>query len=724
MNSQPRTLAYAYLPPLRCSLCLCIWLLMVYPTIAQKGFEIDSLKHLLPRTKVYDQIRTLERIGTMLDLKGFQDSAKYYFDQAASYRFRCKGESCIMPLQDLAVSYDYLNLHDQADSIYAYCLTYEMPPDLFVKYYAKYIEMARLYRPHLNRDSLFAIAKAQLAAADDNGKYWYYFTLAGEYAAKGKQISAIQAFLIARSYLDEYTAESFQIDFRLGILYCDIQDYESSIQTIEKALKQPFFQKHSYAKLYCLYVLMEAYQSSREVEKLKKTCFEAIDIYKREELGVSIGYAYGSLGEAYLEEGKLDSAFYYINEGINISQARNEQSELSENYQSLSSYYVQTGNIELASTYIQASQKYQDPIFPELDRIKQRAEIEFELRQTDSAYVFMRKYALARDSLNQIKHNDYKSSVKLVHDNLILLQKKEVEVLRARNQQTQWLMLAGLGGTFILVLAFLLYKQRETNLLLYKSNTKVKEINQQLVDTNEELNTSNLKYREQNSYLENFASVAAHDLKAPVRVARSFAGVLHQTAKEKLSTEELQYLEYIHTNVLKFGEMIDDLLALSKLDQDLPPPQTVNLRSIVDELEMLFEAKLLTSQQIIVVPETIPLVVGHESLIRQLLQNIIANSIKYNQNEHPSEITLSYQIKDTWLEMAISDEAGGIPEYLLPKIFELFVSSDKYKGNGIGLATCKKIVQHYGGNIWVENKGGVGATFCFTLPLANLSDED
>jgi signal transduction histidine kinase len=157
------------------------------------------------------------------------------------------------------------------------------------------------------------------------------------------------------------------------------------------------------------------------------------------------------------------------------------------------------------------------------------------------------------------------------------------------------------------------------------------------------------------------------------------------------------------------------------LDADLPEKEIINLNEVVEIVKHSLGELFCTSKMKLVVIGELSAIYGHQSLMIQLFQNLIKNAINHSKTDKETIIKIESKRKDDdWLCVSIEDNSGGIPEYMISTIFDLFSSSDKKSGNGIGLATCKRIVTHYGGEIWVEVNEGVGSTFKFTIPYSPL----
>lgn len=259
-----------------------------------------------------------------------------------------------------------------------------------------------------------------------------------------------------------------------------------------------------------------------------------------------------------------------------------------------------------------------------------------------------------------------------------------------------------------------------------KENERIREVNTQLhkqkkIITDQKLQIEDYaaKLIDNNIHLQNFASIAAHDLKTPIRSTSMFIGLLLRKHRLDWDEPDLEYLNFITLNMANLTKMIDDLLSLSKLDQDLPPAEIVNLNELLIEIQNRLRTKIQEIEPEICIQNNLPDVVGHSSLIGLIFQNLIDNAIKYRSTMKPRiQIlfeTLTNDNKERYVQFEVRDNGQGIPDFLQGEIFELFTGTVQHNSNGIGLATCKKIVSNYGGNIWVKSKEGMGTSIFFTL---------
>jgi signal transduction histidine kinase len=221
-----------------------------------------------------------------------------------------------------------------------------------------------------------------------------------------------------------------------------------------------------------------------------------------------------------------------------------------------------------------------------------------------------------------------------------------------------------------------------------------------------------------NSELEQFAYVASHDLQEPLRKVASFCQLLQRRYIGQLDERADQYIEYAVDGAKRMQVLIDDLLAFSRVGRVDREPALISCASALSAARVNLAAEIRQSGAIIETDE-LPAVRAEFSLITSLFQNLIGNAIKF-RGEKPPRIAVSVQRAEDFWKFCVADNGIGIePEYAdrIFVIFQRLHDRASYSGTGIGLAMCRKIVEYYGGRIWLETTASEGATFCFTLPV-------
>lgn len=252
-------------------------------------------------------------------------------------------------------------------------------------------------------------------------------------------------------------------------------------------------------------------------------------------------------------------------------------------------------------------------------------------------------------------------------------------------------------------------KVEERTSALNASSAKLQEYAQQLEKSNKELTE--------------FAHIASHDLKAPLRGIVSFAQLFERKNKTKFDDLDLEYFNFIKTNASQSVRLIDDLLNYAKIDKNLGDPVDVDMTCSVEVAKMNLRA-VIEDKNADIICDNLPIVVGHSSLFSQLLQNLIGNGLKYNKSLKPIIQIGMTQSGTNDCVFWVKDNGIGIAPQHQPKVFAMFHrlhGQTEYDGTGIGLAFCSRIVEAYGGRIWLESEVGIGSTFFFTLPKAQIS---
>ena len=236
------------------------------------------------------------------------------------------------------------------------------------------------------------------------------------------------------------------------------------------------------------------------------------------------------------------------------------------------------------------------------------------------------------------------------------------------------------------------------------------------VQTEEELQRMMEELKHSNAELEQFAYVASHDLQEPLRGIAGLAQLLQHRYQGQLDTRADEYIDHIVDGTQRMQTLINDLLAYSRIGRRGETIQTADANTVLRAaLENLSTA--IHEYGATVTHESLPLVLADSTQLIQLFQNLIGNAIKFRSESSP-QIHIGVSDAGAFWQFSVADNGIGIePEYF-ERIFQVFQrlhTRREYKGTGIGLAICKKIIERHGGQIWVESEFGQGSTFYFTL---------
>jgi PAS domain S-box-containing protein len=224
-----------------------------------------------------------------------------------------------------------------------------------------------------------------------------------------------------------------------------------------------------------------------------------------------------------------------------------------------------------------------------------------------------------------------------------------------------------------------------------------------------------------NRELENFASVASHDLQEPLRKIQTFSERLKATSAAQLGPEGRDYLERMHSAATRMRRLIDDMLSFARISSRGRPFARVALADITQEVLGDLETTIEQAGGTVTVGE-LPVLEADPSQMRQLLQNLLSNALKFRRDGVPPVISVraSHTPDGRACELTVEDNGIGFDEKYLDRIFNVFQrlhGRGKYDGTGIGLAICRKIAERHGGAIHARSTPGAGARFIVTLPL-------
>ncbi|GAB3953374.1 hypothetical protein GCM10028805_36970 [Spirosoma harenae] len=249
----------------------------------------------------------------------------------------------------------------------------------------------------------------------------------------------------------------------------------------------------------------------------------------------------------------------------------------------------------------------------------------------------------------------------------------------------------------------------------------------------QQLEVSNQALSRSNAYLEQFAAVASHDLQEPLRKIDSFADLLLAQYAPQLDATGQDLLRRQQNAAQRMQALIRGLLDYSRLSTSSLPVESVSLQTLLAEVLTDLEATIQQTRAQIS-RTSLPTLVGNATQLRQLLQNLVANALKFTKpGQSPHVQITSFPIKaeelphqppviraESWIGLRVADEGIGFESSSQEHIFELFHrlhGRSQYSGSGIGLAIVKKVVENHGGQITVSSQPGVGAVFTVYLPL-------
>ena len=237
----------------------------------------------------------------------------------------------------------------------------------------------------------------------------------------------------------------------------------------------------------------------------------------------------------------------------------------------------------------------------------------------------------------------------------------------------------------------------ELNILLQKSNSNLASINEELAQ---------------------FSYIVSHDLKEPLRMVISFMDLLQKRYAPQLDEKANSFIDHAVDGGRRMQKMISDLLLYSSTGQNHNGKETVELVTLVNEVELNLYKQIKEFHATIIIDNTTCCLIVFKSEMLRLFQNLISNAIKFSKKDVKPIIHINCKEENNHWLISIKDNGIGMDSKNLNRIFDVFTrlhAINEYEGTGIGLAICKKIIKEHKGNIWAESEPDVGSTFYFTL---------
>ncbi|MDZ4682088.1 MAG: tetratricopeptide repeat protein [Saprospiraceae bacterium] len=457
----------------------------------------------------------------------------------------------------------------------------------------------------------------------------------------------------------------------MGSAYEELGDLEAALsynlQSLEIARKMGQKMPEAYAlhNVGTVYIKMKLYDKALDyLNASLKLKVELDDVW-----GLVASYKY--LGLLYLQKKDFNQAIEHLNDGLDLAKSSNSKNREAELLTILGEAYEKAGSPNEAIRSLRRSADLKDSILSEA--------IVRELGQKKESYELLKK------------------------EREIVVLTKEREISRLRTS------IIAIIACFLLLAGWLLWRQYR---LQRRNNAVLKEKNAYIDGQNQLLQLAN-------GELQQFAQVASHDLREPLRTIGSFSTLLSRHYESKFDDEAKEYQGFIQSAVKRMQHLLDDLLDYARLDHKESDREITDLSRLVQEATQNLKSQIESTQTTIEVLSLPSLRVFPRPMV-QLFQNLISNGIKYRGEVPPViRIKSSFSPQSSQYTIALSDNGIGMEPINLERIFNMFVrlhGQGKYEGTGIGLATCKKIVERHGGKIWAESTPGKGSTFYFSIP--------
>jgi len=510
--------------------------------------------------------------------------------------------------------------------------------------------------------------------------------------------------------------------YDLGANFAGQGQAELALRNYEKGIALARNQNNPKMIILGITAIGGTYASMNDFEKALSYSSESIELAEslndKEELGwasINRGYILGRI-ERYEE------ANYYLEKAYDLSFEIGNKLLTAYSLEQISDIKIHQNHIESALKALGESYE----IYQELGQnssvknvIQKYAEIYFKQKDYEKYKEYNDQYMALKDSLYSQEMMESMANLKqdfeihqMERENQIALLKKDQEISNAKNYATIAIVCA--AGMILMLLLSLMYMRNKSAI---EKNDLLSAKNAEILRQNEFLATSNQD-------LEKFAYIISHDLKEPLRNINGFTKLLLRKLKKyNVDQDVSEYASFITNGTKQMEQLLSGLLEYSKLNANRGNKALIsaqdNVTRVVDNLKIQ-----LDESNCVLALDNLPDVHFRDAQMTQLFQNLIANAVKFSK---PTGNTISVGVDDLGEEYRffVKDEGIGIdPEYQkdIFVVFKRLNNRKSYSGSGIGLATCKKIVEEHGGRIWVISTPGEGSCFYFTVPKKPCKD--
>jgi len=292
-------------------------------------------------------------------------------------------------------------------------------------------------------------------------------------------------------------------------------------------------------------------------------------------------------------------------------------------------------------------------------------------------------------------------------------------------QKINWIATAVLGACTVILLLWIYQVSRQA---IAEEQKRIQDLESEIVERKKiekNLLLTTARLTSSNTDLQQFAYVASHDLQEPLRAVAGFLTLIESKNKGKIDPDTEAWIGYAVEGAQRMRTLINDLLRYARVDSQGKELALVDCNAALQTAKRNL-ALLLDETETEIISDKLPQLIADEGQLAQLFQNLIANAVKFKGPEKPRLILRVVQRQGEWV-FSIQDNGIGFEEDHAKRIFVIFQrlhGRDEYKGTGIGLALCKKIVERHGGRIWAQSQTGKGSTFYFTLPVISGGDSE
>ncbi|MEM9820289.1 MAG: ATP-binding protein [Bacteroidota bacterium] len=491
---------------------------------------------------------------------------------------------------------------------------------------------------------------------------------------------AMQYFLeeLDKSKLIRNHSNIAQCLFNIGTIYAQLYNHKDAIIRYEKVLSEYDHLVNDSTRVIVYNNLGNIYYNTERLEQAELYFGKALDLAERSNYREMVAQSLAQLSRTKAARKDFANALVDANKAQELLQNLGEVNGKQINLINLGNIHYQNDELDMAmrltSQGIVAAKRMGDAV-NEIRGYQLLSNIYQKKKDFEKALNYQLIYSKTQENFANERRN--RQIIDLEIKNAITEKQKEIEQLT---------------------------KENEYQALLLKQSDQIAQQNAQLLAANDELRQ--------------FAYVASHDLKEPLRMIGSYIQLIYRQHAEQFTEESKVYFDFVSEGAVRMNNLLDALLRYATVGKTEEEREEVDLKDVVDIAIINLRVSIEETGAVIDCQD-LPIVYSTQSLLTQLFQNLLSNAIKFRVPQKSPSITISAEDHPEETIISIKDEGIGIaPEYQdrIFVIFQRLHARTKYKGTGIGLAICQKIMQRLGGRIWVESEANKGANFFISIP--------
>lgn len=502
--------------------------------------------------------------------------------------------------------------------------------------------------------------------------------------------------------------------YQIASIYFAQQNFDEALSFYQKSLKIEDEVGNEEGSVKSMSAIASVYGRIQQFDKSLQTNFEALEL--AEEKGYKNGIAYTShnISADYLSMGKTKEAAPYIKKALKLRQELGDRLGENHSLQAQGYMYMLLGQydkgVESMQSALDIAKEINDkPLIR--DTYRMLSQVYSQAQDWKKAFENYETYTAYKDSMLNDATKQRMSQFQIKHEVHKKEKEKEIELLKKDKEIAALYRYGIIGGLILLLfivsllLLFVFYRyknQAAVNSILTKKNLKIQQQNAQLARSNRDL--------------EQFAYIASHDLKEPLRNIGGFITLLNRKCGDYQDNEAKEYMGFITKSVDHMHHLLTDLLAYSRIGVVPKTFDQVDANAVLETVKNSFKS-YIEEQNAEIFIRNLPILTANRTQMIQLFQNLVGNALKFRSDKIPRINIEAVELPDRYV-FSVQDNGIGMQQEYTDKIFVIFQrlhNRTEYDGTGIGLSICKKIVEQHQGEIWVESQSGKGSTFYFSI---------